>query len=142
MTNNTNPNTPQLPVEVVEQIKKDAEQYGNKSFMGKNFITPHAIRVEHYTAGASEYATKLHQVEQENTKLRRWKIEAVELVAPIHSYVHKHIGNSLGQCSVKLVLERCKHFEQSLALLETVLVLLPGTSKIHEQIQTFLDGTK
>jgi chromosome segregation ATPase len=95
-----------------------------------------------------EYAAlqdKQQEAEQEIAQLKRWKIEAAELLAPINAYVHKHIEVSLGQCSVKLVLERCKQFEQARTLLEKLAsnkhaFILP--EHIENEIKTFLDGAK
>lgn len=94
----------------------------------------------------SEYATKLHQVEQENAHLKRWKMEATELLTPIHAYVHKNMEVSLGQCNVKLVLDRCKQYETARTLLEKVAYrheggLLPDRL-LYNEIKTFLDGEK
>lgn len=55
----------QLPVEVVKQIDSDANDYlGTKEveFSQRSFNA--------YTAGATAYAIKLHQAQQENAKLK------------------------------------------------------------------------
>lgn len=136
----------QLPAEVVADIETLSRSLSDKRYEEQ------AVNFEYleYEAGvkdgATEYATKLHQAEQEIAQLKRWKMEAVELIGPIHAYVHKNIEKSLGQCSVKLVLDRCKMYEQARTLLTDVLVVnemwgdLPGT--FIEKVKTFLDGTK
>src|SRR6266536_1594246 len=99
--------------------------------------------IKHIAVNAKEYASlqeRLQQAEQEIVQLKRWKMEAAELLTPINAYVHKHIEASLGQCSVKLVLERCKQFEQA----EKVIYrheggLLPDRL-LYNEIKTFLDG--
>jgi FtsZ-binding cell division protein ZapB len=67
MTNNTNP---ELPVEVVEEIEADANRYVLKN---KHFGEGSAA----YIAGATSYATKLHQrdetikiLEYDNSRLK------------------------------------------------------------------------
>jgi hypothetical protein len=65
MSNNT-----QLPAEVVLRIQKEAEVFANKTFLGKTFRTPHEIRYRHYIEIATEYATKLHQEQQEKATLK------------------------------------------------------------------------
>jgi hypothetical protein len=64
------------------------------------------------TESETAWASKLHEAEQEIAQLKRWKIEAAELLTPINAYVHKHIEKSLGQCSVKLVLDRCQQYSE------------------------------
>lgn len=58
------------------------------------------------------YATKLHQVEQENAELRRWKMEAAELLTKIHSYAHKHLEIKLGESIVDFVIARAKERDE------------------------------
>lgn len=61
----------ELPVEVVKQINEQADKFG--------FVVPYDgsnkfyndDKVEGYKAGATAYATQLHQLQQENAKLRR-----------------------------------------------------------------------
>lgn len=53
----------QLPVEVLTEIRGHARAYG------KQFTTA-SSEIDWYN-GATAYATKLHQVEQENAELRR-----------------------------------------------------------------------
>lgn len=94
----------------------------------------------------TEYAAKLHQAEQENAQLKRWKMEAAELLTPIHAYVHKNMEVSLGQCNVKLVLDRCKQYDAARALLEKIKnryeAGLIDDTPFYDEIKQFLDGTK
>jgi hypothetical protein len=55
-----------------------------------------------------EYATKLHEAQQENENLRRWKMEAVELLTKIHSYAHRHLEIKLGESTVEFTIARAK----------------------------------
>jgi translation elongation factor EF-Ts len=59
-----------------------------------------------------EYATKLQELQQENAELRRWKMEAAELLTKIHSYAHKHLEIKLGESTVEFVIERAKERDE------------------------------
>jgi DNA-binding transcriptional regulator YiaG len=70
------------------------------------------------------WKVKYDELEKGNNMLRRWKMEAVELLTKINSYAHKHLEIKLGQCAVDLVLsmakqrdelkERCEKMEAAL----------------------------
>lgn len=95
---------------------------------------------------ATEYATKLHEEQQKNAELKRWKQESVELLAKIHSYAHKNLVVGIGQCNVNAVIERCKQFDKARKLLQKFIAcheggLLPDRL-LYNEIKTFLDGTK
>jgi hypothetical protein len=131
----------QLPAEVVNAINKGAQETLARASTDLKYSAGY---FDGYSLGATEYAIMLHQEQQENAQLKRWKMEAAELLAPIHAYVHKHIEANLGQCSVKLVIERCKQFEQARTLLEKVLSSgsFPKLKdyNLYTEIKTFLDG--
>jgi hypothetical protein len=59
----TNPNT-QLPAEVVKQIDSDANDY-----LGLKEVEFSQRSFNAYVAGATAYAAKLHQLQQENGRL-------------------------------------------------------------------------
>lgn len=110
----------QLPADVVLQIQVVAKAYANKTFWGRNFITPHAIRYKYYTDIATEYAIKLHQAQQENKELK--------------DQIEDYVLNG-----------RDKDFKGR-TLLEKVISrheagLLPDRF-IYNEIKNFLDGTK
>lgn len=96
-------NKPELPVEVVEKIKQESREYAKKH--GRKEIGYYAMN---WKAGATAYATQLHQAQQENAELKRWKMEAAELLTKIHSYAHKHLEIKLGESTVEFVIERAK----------------------------------
>lgn len=132
----------QLPAEVVEEIKNKA----NSKYKEHGLIRMISRR-EGFMDGATEYATKLHTVEQENTQLKQWKKEAAELVNPIFSYGQSKEANiPLGESIINVILERCKKFDAARTLLEKFKSrheagLLPDRF-IYDEIKTFLDGTK
>lgn len=96
---------------------------------------------------AAEYAKKLQQAEQEIEQLKRWKMEAVELLNPILEYgQYKEAAIPSGQSITNVVLERCKRLDAAHALLSKFISrheagLLPDRF-IYDEIKTFLDGTK
>lgn len=57
---------PELPVEVVKEIELRGREYAKSH--GRKEIGYYALNWE---AGATAYATQLHQAQQENTELRR-----------------------------------------------------------------------
>jgi hypothetical protein len=63
-------------------------------------------------AGATEYATKLNLLQQENEELIRWKMEAVEFQIPIISYCHKHLEVKIGDSSTALVIAELDRLRQ------------------------------
>ncbi len=60
-----------LPVEVVEQIENDSIERFPVTLTHGNHVRPILMQRAAYVTGATAYATKLHQVEQENAELRR-----------------------------------------------------------------------
>jgi hypothetical protein len=129
----------QLPAEVVEEIQKMANELYPLIGDVKKKIG--------FKAGATEYATKLHQAEQEIKELKQWKIEAIAVLDPILEYGRsKEAGIPLGKSITKTVLERCKQVDGARALLEKVVEkygqLYEWRSGIINEIKAFLDGTK
>lgn len=51
-------------------------------------------------------------VADELKQLRRWKMEAAELLTKINSYAHKHLEMKLGECAVDFVIDRCKELDR------------------------------
>lgn len=102
----------QLPVEVVEEIEQQADSYADKYMNGRVNTHEHGLISEVWAVCATAYATKLHQVEQENADLRRWKIEAAELLTKIHAYAHKHLEIKLGESIVDFVIARAKERDE------------------------------
>lgn len=149
MTNNTQ----QLPAEVIEKIKDDAETYAgvmvwvNKHPAGDEQFFYEYIAATSHEAGATEYAIELQQVKQENKELKQWKAESSALLNPILDYGQsKEAGIPLGESITAVVLERCKQYDTARTLLEKFISrheagLLPDRF-IYEEIKTFLDGTK
>lgn len=162
MTNNTNP---ELPAEVENALYTEAEEIYNKlNELAQeqdpyDFGLPMCNKVKApIEAALTAYATKLHQAEQENTELRRWKIEAAELLTKIHSYAHKHLEIKLGESIVDFVIARAKERDEFKSendklkqqatgwrpLLEKVLVMnemwgdLPG--EFINEVKSFLYG--
>lgn len=110
--NNTNP---ELPAEVEKQLTEKAEAIYEKlkeHAEGERDIAYAEGFTEGWYDGAASYAIKLHQAEQENTELRRWKIEAAELLTKIHSYAHKHLEIKLGESIVDFVIARAKERDE------------------------------
>jgi|ERR1051325_2895966 hypothetical protein len=137
----------QLPAEVVEEIKLKAKAFAVWMWP---IATNHAEKQRKYVAavheaGATEYATKLHQAEQEIAQLKQWQIEAIAVLDPILEYGRsKEAAIPLGKSITNTVLERCKQFDAARALLEKVIYrheggLLPNRF-IYNEIKTFLDG--
>lgn len=51
-------------------------------------------------------------VADELDHLRRWKMEAAELLTKVNSYAHKHLEIKLGECAVDFVIDRCKELDR------------------------------
>jgi hypothetical protein len=106
----------QLPAEVIQRINDDSlKVYPYKE--GYNTSTPGLTQLTDvntknrkvWREGATEYATKLHQSEQEIAQLKQWKSEASELLSPILDYGQsKEADIPLGKIITNTVLERCK----------------------------------
>lgn len=84
------------------------------------------------------WKVKYDELGKENNMLRRWKMEATELLTKINSYAHKHLEIKLGQCAVDLVIsmakerdelkERCEKMEAALKAIKykSLVVGQPG----------------
>ena len=128
-------NNTQLPAEVVEEMKDKAETYsGTQVWVNKNSSPEHLfhefISATSFEAGATEYATKLHQVEQEKE---------------LASDAAKLMTNKNNECQAKLW-EAYREIEDARSLLEKVkdrheAGLLPDRF-IYDEIKNFLDGTR
>jgi len=141
-------NTQQLSAEVKNEIFKKAEKYSEK-FSGPSLKEAgnSGYAAQGYTAGATEYATKLYfseesnkinldeignlsrlieekhnklqQAQQENTQLKQWKAEASEILNPILEYGQsKEAAIPLGQSITAVVLDRCKKYDAARTLLQ------------------------
>jgi hypothetical protein len=53
-----------------------------------------------------------NELVQENERLKRWKMEAAELLTKINSYAHKHLEIKLGECAVEFVINRAKERDE------------------------------
>src|ERR1043165_3175755 len=110
----------QLPAEVVEEIKLKAKAFAVWMWP---IATNHAEKQRKYVAavheaGATEYATKLHQAKQEITRLKQWQIEAIAVLDPILEYGRsKEAGIPLGKSITSAVIERCKQYQQAKQML-------------------------
>lgn len=102
----------QLPKEVVEQITLNAERFANSRVNGRSHLELWDAVFKAHEAGATAYATKSHRAEQENAELRRWKMEAAELLTKIHSYAHKHLEIKLGESVIDFVIARAKERDE------------------------------
>jgi hypothetical protein len=108
-------NKTKLPDEVVELLRQKAKDYaqvihdeiGKKKHFHRKTLMMYA-----HLDGATEYAIKLHEAQQENEQLRRWKTEAAELLTKINSYAHKHLEIKLGQCAVDFVIAQAKERDE------------------------------
>lgn len=94
----------QLPKEVEMEIEQEAEAYANKTFIGKTFITPHAMRKAAFIEIATPYATKLHQVQQENAKLKEQATGWRPLLEDVLKY-----DAAFGELSIELI-DKIKKF--------------------------------
>lgn len=101
----------QLPKEVVEQIEKDAEDYASSSDAVNPTSYEISVWTECYTHGATAYATKLQDAQKENADLKRWKQEAIHLLAPIIEYGQGHKDAQLGRSCTEFVLQRSKLYD-------------------------------
>ena len=149
MTNNA-----QLPAEVVQSIKNDADRVYNKlddlahDQDSCDFGLPMINReVGPIVEILTEYATKLHQVEQEIAQLKQWQIEAIAVLDPILEYGRsKEAGIPLGKSITSAVIERCKQYQQAKQMLFRLASLVNADQipddKFLTEIKTFLDGKK
>lgn len=162
----------QLPAEVVEEIKLKAEDYANKHINGRSKPYEWGIVFNANKAGATEYATKLHQAQeeiesltnqlknygkvsdenmkllrQENERLQQWKAEASAILNPILDYGQsKEADIPLGASVTSVVLERCKKYKEAIDLLGIFIKRhetgLLPDRFIYNDIKSFLDGQK
>jgi hypothetical protein len=146
----------QLPAEVLDRINTEAtiatdkEEIRLRGAYPDGAYGPMIARLNGFKQGvitcATEYATKLHQVEQENTQLKQWKKEQLLVWGPLYDYGLNSGELKVGGSIPAFILERCKQFDQACALLTEVLVMnemwgdLPG--EFIEKVKTFLDGAK
>jgi hypothetical protein len=140
----------QLPAEVEQELEAAAQDKYTKMAENAEDIKDDAYAqgyAEGWHTGATEYATKLHQAEQEIAQLKRWKMEAAELLNPILEYGQsKEASIPLGESITAVVLERCKQADTARALLEKITASesFPKLRdyNLYNEIKTFLDGTK
>jgi hypothetical protein len=117
----------QLPAEVVLQIQKEAEAYANKTFAGRTFSTPHAIRYHQYIEIATEYATKLLHAQQATEE-------------KIDKALHAE-RNKMQKRLTESEIEWAGKLHQAHALLTKVAAVAePVSKKLYNEIKTFLDG--
>jgi hypothetical protein len=79
----------------------------------------------------AEQAIPLHQLQQENAELHRWKMEAAELLTKIHSYAHKHLEIKLGESTVEFVIERAKERDEFKLCNDRLKIALENVYRIH-----------
>lgn len=151
-------NKTQLPDEVVQKILKarDALVIGNRdeayhqlygiASPGYDSYSPwrdmelqinHPFRYEDQIKTNMEvtaYATKLHEVQQENEQLGRWKMEAAELLTKINSYAHKHLEIKLGQCAIEFVIAQAKERDELKQENEKMKAMAEGWRPLLEDI--------
>lgn len=164
----------QLPAEVMERIDLEAKQFAFFNYVSAahnqdaifediktwpNRAAASYYSIKNYMIGRgvcwpyerpplpTEYAIKLHEAQQEIAQLKRWKMEASELLNPILDYGQsKEAGIPLGESITAVMLKRCKQAKEARILLEKVIYrheggLLPDRL-LYNEIKSFLDGTK
>jgi hypothetical protein len=129
--NNT---TPQLPVELRRQIEKEAIEYTSQFKYGDDY------RKAAYEDGATSYAIKRLQDQQEIAELTNWKEEAKAILDPIWDYADT-LKVPLGASKTEAVIT---HVKEAKELLNEVFRkhesgLLPDRF-IYEKIKRFLYG--
>lgn len=95
----------QLPGEVETQIEKDATARYRATEEGK-------LMAVGYKTAATAYASKLHQVEQENAELKRWKKEQIALFDPLYDYGMSSKEIKLGESIVTFILNKCREYDK------------------------------
>lgn len=144
----------QLPAEVSKQIKADAKAYSHqrdKDLEGKKYIHKRTCSYFGYTHGATPYAVKLLEAQQEIERLKVWKREASTLLDPILNYGQSKEANiPLGESIIDKVLERCKRHDKAQAIIKEaedftkgIVAFIGQTEKSENlltEIKTFLDG--
>ena len=106
-----------------------------------------------YNAGlrdmATEYATKLHEAQEEIEKLESWKRQALEILNPLLDYADKqHL--KLGSNKTEYILQRCKDHDEAIDLLTEALIQIEYLQKkfqstgsgnnLISRIKNFFDG--
>jgi hypothetical protein len=105
MTNNTQLPAEVLSIDVRQKIHEDAVNYHNSTVGLNNIVS--------YIAGATEYATKLHQAQQENAELKRWKMDTIETqLVPIGAYCHEYLEVGLDDNHSLLVIAELERLKQ------------------------------
>jgi hypothetical protein len=154
MKNNQNT---QLPAEVQQKIHSDTNQLYDQLDSAVREVDSYHFGLPMYERQTepirnllTEYATKLHQVEQENEILKRWRDEAIQLLNPIWDYAENNLNVPLGgkktdavinhaQKATDLIQEALVHIEY----LENKFNAITGSgNNLKSRLQTFLDGTK
>jgi hypothetical protein len=152
-------NKTQLPDEVVQNILKarDALVIGNRDeayhqlygiasprydsyfpWRDMELQIDHPFRYEQQIKEKMEvtaYAIRLHEAQQENEQLRRWKMEAVELLTKINSYAHKHLEIKLGECAVEFVIAQAKERDELKQENEKMKAMAIGWRPLLEEVE-------
>jgi hypothetical protein len=132
----------QLPAEVVNAINKGAQETLARASTDLKYSAGY---FDGYSLGATEYAIMLHQEQQENIQLKRWKKEQLLVWGPLCDYGLDSGGLKVGGSIPAFILERCKQFEQARQLLFRLASLVNAEQTPDEifltEIKTFLDGT-
>lgn len=145
-------NTQQLPAEVVVEINKKAEDYMgyiDMSSASYSDIEPYEVK-DAWKAGATEYATKLHQAQQEIVILKQWKEEAKQLLNLVWDFADNNIEVKPGKCKIGAVVEHAQNATElvhealvHIEYLENKFNIVTGSgNNLKSRLQTFLDGTK
>lgn len=124
-----------LPKEITDQINNEADLYG--------FVVPYDgsntfyidDKVKGYQEGATAWAgwkVKYDELAIENENLRRWKMEAAELLTKIHSYAHKHLEIKLGTSTVEFVISMAKERDALKERAHTLATILQEFVSNHE----------
>jgi hypothetical protein len=133
----------QLPAEVMEEINKLQDDLTSIIILddsfNKGYYSGMRTGIE---AGATEYASKLHEIEQKNLELDEWKSQAMYLLNPLYEYGDNSKEIKLGESITTFILSRCKKYDAARTLLEKVKSrheagLLPDRF-LYEEIKTFL----
>lgn len=72
----------------------------------------HWMDLEWLDESATPSESPAEQPVSELEHLRRWKMEAAELLTKINSYAHKHLEIKLGECAVEFVIARAKKLDE------------------------------
>jgi ribosomal 30S subunit maturation factor RimM len=100
----------EMPVQLLESISNEADKVTEEKANGRVTAYKYGYR-DGYFIGATAYAPWLlryDESQKEVDQLRRWKMEAAELLAKVHSYAHKHLEVKLGQCNVEFTIAQAK----------------------------------